>query len=69
VLDTGQILTVREVEVLCLIAAGAGNQEIADKLVLSIHTVKRHVANILAKLNVSDRTRAAARAHELGIVK
>lgn len=67
--DTGQILTVREVEVLCLIAAGTSNQEIADKLVLSIHTVKRHVANILAKLNVSDRTRAAARAHELGIIE
>jgi LuxR family maltose regulon positive regulatory protein len=65
--DTGEILSAREVEVLHLLASGASNQEIAETLVLSIHTVKRHVANVLAKLNVASRTQAAARARELGL--
>jgi non-specific serine/threonine protein kinase len=63
-----EVLTPREVEVLRLISSGATNQEIAQGLVLSLHTVKRHVANILRKLSVSSRTRAATRAHELNIV-
>lgn len=67
--DTGETLSGREVEVLRLLAAGASNQEMAETLVLSIHTVKRHVANILAKLNVASRTQAAARARELGIAE
>ena len=66
--ETGETLTPREVEVLRLISAGAGNREIAEELVLSIHTVKRHVAHVLRKLGVSSRTQAAARARELGVV-
>ena len=67
--DTGEILSVREVEVLRLIAAGASNQEVAQTLVLSLNTVKRHVGNILGKLNVTSRTQAAIRARELGIIR
>jgi LuxR family transcriptional regulator, maltose regulon positive regulatory protein len=66
--ETGETLTRREVEVLRLISAGAANKEIAEELVLSIHTVKRHVAHVLRKLDVSSRTQAAARARELGVI-
>lgn len=52
-------LTEREVEVLRLIARGKSNREIADELVLSEKTVKTHVSNILQKLHLSDRTKAA----------
>ncbi len=56
-LDPG--LTEREIEVLRLIARGRSNREIADELVLSEKTVKTHVSNILQKLHLSDRTKAA----------
>ncbi len=65
--ETGEQLTAREEEVLRLISAGASNAEIAHELVISIHTVKIHVAHLLAKLNVDSRQAAAARARELGI--
>lgn len=52
-------LTPREQEVLALIAAGATNQEIADRLVVSIKTVKSHVSNILSKLQLQSRYEAA----------
>jgi two-component system, NarL family, response regulator LiaR len=52
-------LTEREIEVLRLIARGRSNREIADELVLSEKTVKTHVSNILQKLHLSDRTKAA----------
>lgn len=52
-------LTPREQEVLALIAAGATNQEIADRLVVSIKTVKTHVSNILSKLQLQSRYEAA----------
>lgn len=58
-------LSKREQEVLALLAAGASNQQIADALVISLHTAKRHVKNILAKLDASNRTGAVARAREL----
>jgi DNA-binding NarL/FixJ family response regulator len=60
-------LTPREVEVLKLVAQGFTNPVIAERLVLSEHTVHRHVANILTKLRVSSRAGAAAWAaqHEL----
>ncbi|HEU5088412.1 MAG TPA: LuxR C-terminal-related transcriptional regulator, partial [Roseiflexaceae bacterium] len=54
-------LTPRETGVLELLAAGASNQEIADALVVSVYTVKKHVSSILAKLGVTSRTQAAAR--------
>jgi predicted ATPase/DNA-binding CsgD family transcriptional regulator len=60
-------LTAREQEVLRLIIAGRSNQDIADTLYLSIHTVKRHVANILSKLDASSRTQAIAKAREAGM--
>jgi DNA-binding NarL/FixJ family response regulator len=54
------LLTVREQEVLTRIAAGDSNKQIARAFGLSLHTVKRHVANILSKLGVSSRAQAAA---------
>lgn len=62
-------LTARELEVLGLLLEGATNREIADRLFLSAKTAGHHVSSILAKLEVSTRREAVARAHELGIVK
>ena len=61
-------LTGRETEVLRLVAAGLSNREIASSLVLSEHTVHRHVANILRKLAQSTRAAAAADATRAGII-
>ncbi len=61
-------LTKRELEVLRLLAQGQTNQEIAQSLVLSTLTVKTHVQRIIGKLGVSDRTQAAVRAAELGVL-
>jgi pimeloyl-ACP methyl ester carboxylesterase/DNA-binding CsgD family transcriptional regulator len=61
-------LTRRETEVLILVAAGLSNREIASSLVLSEHTVHRHVANILRKLAQSTRAAAAAHATRAGII-
>jgi DNA-binding NarL/FixJ family response regulator len=61
-------LTGREIEVLGLLAQGQTNREIAQNLVLSSGTVKVHVQRILRKLRVADRTQAAVRAIELGLV-
>lgn len=62
-------LTERELEVLHLIARGYTNQIIAEKLVISHGTVKRHVSNILSKLHLVDRTQAAIYAWEQGIIR
>lgn len=62
-------LTTREREVLKLISQGKSNQEIADELFITLKTVKTHVSNILAKLEVDDRTKAAIYAFKHGIVK
>jgi DNA-binding NarL/FixJ family response regulator len=61
-------LSPREREVLQLLTLGQTNREIAGNLTLSVSTVKIHVVHILAKLGVSDRTQAAVRAVELGLV-
>ncbi len=61
-------LTHREQEVLQLIAEGLSNQEIAEKLVLSQHTIHRHIANILRKLELSSRAAAAAYAAKRGLI-
>ena len=59
--------TTREVEILRLVA-GLRNQEIADRLFISLSTVKRHIANAYGKLGVSHRTEAVARANELNLL-
>jgi LuxR family maltose regulon positive regulatory protein len=61
-------LSERELEVLHLVAAGWSNQEIADKLVISVRTVKKHVENIHGKLGVQSRTQAVVRARELNVL-
>jgi LuxR family maltose regulon positive regulatory protein len=61
-------LSERELEVLRLIASGATNQQIADRLVIALGTVKAHCSNIYGKLGVSSRTQATARARDLGLV-
>ena len=58
----------REYEVLLKIAEGYSNSEIADKLFVSENTVKTHVSNILAKLNVKRRTEAIKQAKEYGLL-
>jgi DNA-binding NarL/FixJ family response regulator len=60
-------LTAREEEVLLLITRGRTNQEIADELYLSLKTVRNHVSNIFAKLQVADRAQAVIRAREAGL--
>ena len=61
-------LTPRETEVVRLVAAGLSNAQIAERLVLSQHTVHRHVANVLLKLDVPTRAAAAARATSLSLL-
>jgi ATP-dependent transcriptional regulator len=61
-------LTTRELEVLQLIAAGDSNQTIADKLVITVSAVKKHIGNIFGKLNVNSRTKALVRARQLGLL-
>lgn len=61
-------LTKREYEVLCLIAEGLDNQEIADKLVVSLSTARAHVHNVLGKLYVADKHKATAKAYQEGLV-
>jgi DNA-binding NarL/FixJ family response regulator len=61
-------LTEREVEVLRLVATGCSNREIATRLVISEHTVARHVQNILGKVDAPSRTAASAFAHKHGLV-
>lgn len=68
VVDLIEPLTVRELEVLHLLASGMTNKEIASRLGISDHTVKFHVNGILGKLGVDSRTEAVVQAARLGIV-
>ena len=61
-------LTPRETEVVVLLATGKTNRQIGQELYMSLSTVKRHVERIIKKLGVSDRTQAAVRAIELGLL-
>jgi LuxR family transcriptional regulator, maltose regulon positive regulatory protein len=61
-------LTARELEILALLAAGAPNSRIAEQLVVSLDTVKKHVSHILGKLGAANRTEAVTRARQLGLI-
>jgi LuxR family transcriptional regulator, maltose regulon positive regulatory protein len=62
-------LSARELEVLELLAAGRSNQAIAEELVITLDTVKRHVTHILDKLGAANRTQAVTRARALGLLR
>ncbi len=62
------LLTEREREILALLARGASNREISETLYIASGTVKNHLSNILGKLGVRDRTQAALKARELGLL-
>jgi len=64
-----EALTARELEVLALIAAGRSNRRIAEELVVTLDTVKKHVGRVLDKLGADNRTEAVARARELGLIR
>lgn len=61
-------LTDREIQVLTYIAEGLSNEEIAKKMILSIHTVKAHICSIFAKLQANGRVQAAVKALKMGII-
>lgn len=61
-------LSQRETEVLALMAQGLSNQEIADKLFVSLSTVKTHSSNLFVKLDVKRRTQAIQKAKEMGLI-
>jgi DNA-binding NarL/FixJ family response regulator len=61
-------LTEREREILALLARGASNREISETLYIAGGTVNNHLSNILGKLGVRDRTQAALKARELGLL-
>jgi LuxR family maltose regulon positive regulatory protein len=61
-------LSGRELEVLQLVAAGRSNREIAEELVVTLETVKKHLSHILDKLGAANRTQAVARARQLGLL-
>jgi len=65
--DLVEPLTERELEVLRLICTGCSNQEIAEKLVITLNTVKRHNNSLFGKLGVTNRSQAIVRARQLGL--
>lgn len=69
ILDAAEALTVREREILELIAQGCSNREIGEALHISENTVKTHLSNVYQKLEVNDRTEAVTTALRLGIIR
>jgi LuxR family transcriptional regulator, maltose regulon positive regulatory protein len=61
-------LTARELEILALLATGTPNPRIAEELVVTLDTVKKHVTHVLGKLGAANRTEAAARARQLSLI-
>jgi LuxR family maltose regulon positive regulatory protein len=61
-------LTARELEVLVLLAAGMPNPRIAEQLVVTLDTVKKHVSHLLGKLGAANRTEAGTRARQLSLI-
>ena len=68
-LKLGPAITLREREILALVARGRANKEIASELGIADDTVKRHISNVLQKLEVSDRAQATAEAIRRGIIR
>ena len=68
-INSNNILSEREKEVLLLISQGHTNHEISEKLFVSVNTVKTHLSNIYSKLNVVNRTQAISEANKLNIIK
>ena len=66
--DLVEPLSDRELEILGVLATGASNREIAHQLFITEGTVKNHVTNILGKLGVRDRTQAALKAKDMGLI-
>jgi LuxR family maltose regulon positive regulatory protein len=66
--DLPEPLTTRELEVLHLLAEGLSNRQIAERLVISVRTVKKHVENIYGKLGTNNRTQAVTQAQTLGLL-
>jgi LuxR family maltose regulon positive regulatory protein len=67
-LELVESLSQREIEILKMVATGATNQAIAERLVITIGTVKSHIHHIFGKLNVQTRTEAVAQARKLGLI-
>ena len=65
----GELLSLRELEVLGLLARGLRNKEIGSRLCVSLSTVKTHVCHVYQKLSVQTRTQAVRRAQKLGLVQ
>jgi DNA-binding NarL/FixJ family response regulator len=63
-----EVLSPREFEILLLVATGASNKEIAERLVISEGTVKNHLSSILSKLSAKDRLQAVIKAREIGLL-
>lgn len=61
--------TEREKEVLCLLLKGLNNKQISERLFISNHTTKAHIASIYKKLNVTNRVQAAIKSMQLGLYK
>jgi DNA-binding NarL/FixJ family response regulator len=65
--NPNKVLTEREFEVLELVVLGKSNPEIANELIVSVHTAKAHVCSILQKMSVDDRVQAAVKAVREGL--